>query len=146
MPRWQFLKSAFPAKAGIHASRDGAVEKWIPAFAGNADLRLGCNPNTGLQQQGGETMTVLLDPTAERSPSQRARLPRPERLDGLVIGLLDIAKARGDVFLDRLDERLQERGLAVKRYRKPTNTRTAPLPLQQQIATEVNLVIEGLSD
>ena len=39
-----------------------------------------------------------------------------------------------------------KRGLAVKRYRKPTNTRTAPLPLQQQIATEVNLVIEGLSD
>ncbi len=91
-------------------------------------------------------MSVLLDPTSERSPSQRARLPRPERLDGLTIGLLDIAKARGDVFLDRLDERLREQGLAVKRYRKPTNTRPAPLPLQQQIATEVNLVIEGLSD
>ena len=91
-------------------------------------------------------MSVLLDPTSERSPSQRARLPRPERLDGLTIGLLDIAKPRGDVFLDRLDERLQERGIAVKRYKKPTNARTAPLPLQQQIATEVNLVIEGLSD
>jgi len=50
------------------------------------------------------------------------------------------------VFLDRLDERLQERGIAVKRYKKPTNTRPAPLPLQQQIAGEVNLVIEGLSD
>ena len=76
------------------------------------------------------------------------RQPRrnDHRLDGLTIGLLDIAKARGDVFLDRLDERLRERGLAVKRYKKPTNTRPAPLPLQQQIATEVNLVIEGLSD
>ena len=91
-------------------------------------------------------MSVLLDPTSERSPSQRARLPRPERLDGLTIGLLDIAKPRGDVFLDRLDERLTERGLDVKRYKKPTNARTAPVPLQQQIATEVNLVIEGLSD
>ena len=91
-------------------------------------------------------MTVLLDPTSERSPTVRPRLPRPDRLDGLTIGLLDIAKARGDVFLDRLDERLQERGLAVKRYKKPTNTRPAPLPLQQQIATEVNLVVEGLSD
>ena len=60
-------------------------------------------------------MTVLLDPTSERSPTIRTRLPRPERLDGLTIGLLDIAKARGDVFLDRLDERLQERGIAVKR-------------------------------
>jgi hypothetical protein len=91
-------------------------------------------------------MTVLLDPTSERSPTTTPRLPRPERLDGLVIGLLDIAKARGDVFLDRLDERLRERGIAVKRYKKPTNTRPAPLPLQQQIATEVNLVVEGLSD
>jgi len=133
-------KIAFPAKAGIHASGDGAVGEWIPAFAGNAKLDL------GVANEGGEIMSVLLDPTSERSPSQRARLPRPERLDGLTIGLLDIAKARGDVFLDRLDERLREQGLAVKRYRKPTNTRTAPLPLQQQIATEVNLVIEGLSD
>src|SRR5216684_304366 len=98
------------------------------------------------RNKGGEVMTVVLDPTSERSPTLRARLPRPERLDGLTIGLLDIAKARGDVFLDRLEERLSERGIAVKRYRKPTNTRTAPLPLQQQIATEVNLVIEGLSD
>ena len=91
-------------------------------------------------------MRVLLDPTSERSPTIRARLPRPERLDGLTIGLLDIAKARGDVFLDRVDERLKERGIAVRRYKKPTNTRPAPLPLQQQIAGEVNLVIEGLSD
>lgn len=91
-------------------------------------------------------MTVLLDPTSERSPTLRPRLPRPEKLDGLAVGLLDIAKPRGDVFLDRLDERLRERGIAVRRYKKPTNARPAPVPLQQQIATEVNLVIEGLSD
>ena len=92
------------------------------------------------------TDRVHLDPTSERAPAQRGRLARPVSLDGLTIGLLDISKARGDVFLDRLDERLQERGIAVKRYKKPTNTRPAPLPLQQQIAGEVNLVIEGLSD
>ncbi len=91
-------------------------------------------------------MTVLLDPTSERNPTIRPRLPRPDRLDGLTIGLLDISKPRGDVFLDRLDERLKERGIAVRRYMKPTNARTAPVPLQQQIATEVNLVVEGLSD
>jgi hypothetical protein len=91
-------------------------------------------------------VTVLLDPTAEHSPALRPRRKRPQRLDGLVIGILDIAKARGDVFLDRLDERLQERGLAVKRYKKPTNTRPAPLSLRQQIAAETDIVIEGLSD
>jgi hypothetical protein len=91
-------------------------------------------------------LTVLLDPTSEQSPTVRPRLPRPENLNGLTIGILDIAKARGDVFLKRLGERLGERGIAFKHYAKPTNTRVAPLPLRQQIATEVNLVIEGLSD
>ena len=91
-------------------------------------------------------MTVFLDPTSERSPTIRPRLPRPERLDGLTIGILDIAKSRGDVFLHRLGERISERGITVKHYAKPTNTRPAPLPLRQQIASEVNLVIEGLSD
>ena len=91
-------------------------------------------------------MTVLLDPTSEQSPTVRPRLPRPENLNGLTIGILDIAKARGDVFLKRLGERLGERGIAFRHYAKPTNTRVAPLPLRQQIATEVNLVIEGLSD
>ena len=89
---------------------------------------------------------MLLDPTSERSPTIRPRLPRPDSLDGLTVGILDIAKARGDVFLYRLGERLSGRGIAVKHYAKPTNTRVAPLPLRQQIAAEVNLVIEGLSD
>ena len=91
-------------------------------------------------------MTVLLDPTSERTPTRRPRLKRPVSLDGLTVGILDIAKARGDVFLKRLGERLGERGIAFRHYAKPTNTRPAPLPLAQQIATEVDVVIEGLSD
>ena len=91
-------------------------------------------------------MTALLDPTSERSPTIRPRLPRPASMDGLTVGILDISKARGDVFLDRLDELLADRGIAVRRYMKPTMTRPAPLPLRQQIGTEVNLVIEGLAD
>ena len=91
-------------------------------------------------------MSLLLDPTAERSPTVRPRLPRPDKLDGLTVGILDISKPRGDVFLDRIDERLSERGITVKRYMKPTMARPAPLPLRQLIGTEVNLVIEGLAD
>jgi hypothetical protein len=91
-------------------------------------------------------MTILLDPTAETSPASRERLARPDRLEGLTVGLLDISKPRGDVFLDRLDERLTERGITVKRYMKPTVAKPAPLPLYQQIGTEVNVVIEGLAD
>ena len=91
-------------------------------------------------------VTVLLDPTAERSSGTRPRLPRPKRLDGLTVGILDISKPRGNVFLDRLDELLSRRGIQVRRYMKPTMTRPAPLPLRQQIAGEVNVVIEGLAD
>jgi hypothetical protein len=90
--------------------------------------------------------TILLDPTAERTSSMRALLARPAALDGLTVGLLDISKARGNVFLDRIDEQLVARGITVKRYRKPTFTRVAPTALKQQIAAECNIVIEGLAD
>ncbi|MBP6816764.1 MAG: hypothetical protein KA778_12475 [Burkholderiaceae bacterium] len=89
---------------------------------------------------------ILLDPTAERAPATRARLGRPASLEGLTVGLLDISKARGNVFLDRLDELLQARGVTVRRYRKPTFTRPAPLDLAQKIAAECHLVVEGLAD
>ena len=91
-------------------------------------------------------MNVVMDPTAEQSASSRARLARPEHLQGLTVGLLDISKPRGDVFLDRLETLLTERGVAVKRYMKPTVAKPAPLALRQQIVGEVNAVIEGLAD
>ncbi|MFZ9398717.1 MAG: UGSC family (seleno)protein, partial [Ilumatobacteraceae bacterium] len=47
-------------------------------------------------------MTTLLDPTNERRVQTMERVGRPESLRGLVVGLLDISKPRGDVFLDRL--------------------------------------------
>ena len=89
---------------------------------------------------------VLLDPTGELEIPQRQRPPRPQSLEGLTVGLLDIAKARGNIFLDRLDERLTERGIKVKRYAKATPSRLAPLALHQQIAGEVGVVVEGLAD
>ena len=90
--------------------------------------------------------TILLDPTAERTPSARPRPARPERLDGLTVGLLDISKARGNVFLDRIAELLAAQGVVVNRYKKPTFTRPAPTALRQRIAAENQLVIEGLAD
>ena len=92
------------------------------------------------------TDRVHLDPTSERAAAQRGRLARPVSLDGLTIGLLDISKARGDVFLDRLDVRLRERGLRVERFRKPTFAKPAPLDLRHRIATTCDVVIEALAD
>ena len=89
---------------------------------------------------------ALLDPTAEHAPAGRERSPRPASLEGLRIGLLDIGKARGDVFLERLESRLIERGSKVERFRKPTFTRIAPLDLRQDISTRCQVVIEALAD
>ncbi len=93
-----------------------------------------------------EAGRVLLDPTGERRKPIRERLARPARLEGLTVGLLDIAKARGDIFLDRLAELLAERGAVVKRYRKPTFTKPAPIDVRQQIAQECGAVVEALAD
>ena len=45
---------------------------------------------------------VLLDPTSERQLATRERLPRPASIEGLTVGLLDISKPLGDLFLDRI--------------------------------------------
>jgi hypothetical protein len=73
-------------------------------------------------------------------------LARPAELRGQVIGLLDISKPRGDVFLDRLEALLVEAGARVLRFKKPTFTKPAPVDLRQQIATQCTLVIEALAD
>ena len=89
---------------------------------------------------------TILDPTGERSVAERARLARPSSLDGVTVGLLDISKPRGDVFLDRIEERLVASGATVKRYSKPTFTKPAPVDLRHEIATECHVVIEALAD
>ena len=91
-------------------------------------------------------MTTLLDPTSERVPTQRPKAPRLAALDGATIGLLDIAKARGDVFLDQLESRLSERGAKVARYAKPTFTKPAPIDLRHEIAEQCDAVVEALAD
>ncbi len=88
----------------------------------------------------------LLDPTAELAPAARERLPRPASFANLTVGLLDISKARGNVFLDRLEEKLTTNGAKVERYQKPTFTRVAPMDIKQRISEQCNLVIEALAD
>jgi len=92
------------------------------------------------------TRIELLDPTGERQPAARPRAARPESLAGLTVGLLDISKPRGDVFLDRVEELLSGRGVEVLRYRKPTFTKPAPVDLRQEIGVRCDAVVEALAD
>ncbi len=91
-------------------------------------------------------MRVVLDPTSERTPAARQVNSRPVALTGLTVALLDISKARGDVFLDQLEIRLQADGVATRRYRKPTFAKPAPVDLRHEIATQCEVVIEALAD
>ena len=90
--------------------------------------------------------TTILDPTSERTVAERTRIARPASLEGLAVGLLDISKPRGNVFLDRIEQRLVDVGADVKRYRKPTFTKPAPVDLRHEISVECQVVIEALAD
>ncbi|HZD95075.1 MAG TPA: hypothetical protein VE133_12520 [Candidatus Sulfotelmatobacter sp.] len=73
-----------------------------------------------------------------------ARLPD---LCGKRIGLLDISKPGGSVFLDRLEEVLRTRyGAAeIVRARKPTYAKNAPPQVIEQLRG-LDAVIEALAD
>jgi hypothetical protein len=89
---------------------------------------------------------TLRDPTAETSPTRRARLAPPASLDGRVVALMDIGKSRGKEFIDRLEGHFKAAGITTKRYAKPTNTKVAPVELMQTIAAEAQLAVIALSD
>jgi hypothetical protein len=87
-----------------------------------------------------------LDPTSERATITRTLAERPESLDGKVVGLLDIRKPRGNVFLDRLEVLLNEQGLRTMRFMKPTFAKVAPVDLRHEIATKCDVIVEALAD
>jgi hypothetical protein len=89
---------------------------------------------------------IVLDPSGEREPAIRRRLPRLASLENARVALLDIFKPRGDLFLDRIEARLRERGAEVMRFTKPTFTKPAPLDLRHDIAEKCGAVIEALAD
>jgi hypothetical protein len=92
------------------------------------------------------TSRVILDPTSELVPATIPAVARPASLHGLRVGLLDITKPRGDVFLNRLQELIEARGATVERFAKPTFTKPAPADLRYEISTKCDVVIEALAD
>ena len=88
-----------------------------------------------------------LDPT-DSVAVPRKTAPRPAKLEGTVITLLDISKAKGNHLLDRVEELLRERAhpRAIIRRKKPTFARPAPEDLRQEILKNSDAVIEALAD
>ena len=91
-------------------------------------------------------MRTFLDPTGELEPIARMPLEKLNSLEGKTLGLLDISKAKGDVFLDRLEQIFSDTGVKVQRFKKPTFARPAPVGLIRDMSESIDVVIEGLAD
>ena len=69
-------------------------------------------------------------------------------LNDKVIGMLDISKPKGNVFLDRIAERLQEQyqPREIMRRMKPTFARPAPEEVRKELEQKCDVIIEALAD
>ena len=90
---------------------------------------------------------IIVDPTAERAPIGRRRATRPDRLHG-ALGIIDISKARGDIFCDEVARLLHERHpeIDIIRLKKPTFTKPAPRDLRDEVEMRCQAVIQALAD
>ena len=93
-------------------------------------------------------MTKLYDPTASPPRADASLAARLPDLRNKTVGLLDISKAKGNFFLDRVAAVLAE-GHApreIVRRTKPTFARPALDALRNELAERCDVVVEALAD
>jgi len=91
---------------------------------------------------------LLCSPTAQPMPRGFAIAPRPARLDGLRIGLLDNTKAPVDKIMDYLGAQLRARlpDATLFRISKQHPSLPAEAPQLQALAANADVVINALGD
>lgn len=87
-----------------------------------------------------------MSPLDERVRPAEPLARRPAGIAGLRIVLLDIGKARGREFLDRVEEGLRDRGADTVRLGKPLFSRPAPAEIVERAAIHGDLAVEALAD
>lgn len=94
------------------------------------------------------TSMTILEPTNAVSARAATLAPRPARLGGLRLGILDNGKPNSDRFLALLAERLaQVAGVEpAQRHRKPSIGRLAPAETIDELAAACQLVVTGVGD
>jgi hypothetical protein len=93
--------------------------------------------------------TILVNPLDETPRVSSKPAPRLANLNGATIGLLDISKPGGSIFLDHLEHLLKHSyGVAqVVRAIKPTFTKPAPdSVIAKFVDAKCDAVIEALAD
>ncbi|HEY0387817.1 MAG TPA: hypothetical protein VGC71_05225 [Gaiellales bacterium] len=87
-----------------------------------------------------------VSPFDERVRDSEPLAGRAASLEGRTVVLLDITKARGDEFLDRVERLLHRRGARTFRIAKESFSRPASPEVIEQIAIHGDLTVEGLAD
>ena len=93
--------------------------------------------------------TILINPLDETPRTPQVPAPRLKTLAGTTLGLLDISKPGGSLFLDHLERLLKERFEVgqIVRAMKPTFAKPAPDEvIHRLIAARCAAVIEALAD
>ena len=93
--------------------------------------------------------TILVNPLDETPRRPQAPAPRLDTLAGKTLGLLDISKPGGSLFLDHLERLLLERYevMRIVRVMKPTFSKPAPDEIVEKLMTGgCDAVIEALAD
>lgn len=90
----------------------------------------------------------LLSPDGRAAPEMIAMPPRPARLDGLRIGLLDNTKAPVDRMFEHLDRRLRERipGASTFYISKKHPSMGAEPEVHAALRANADVVITALGD
>ena len=92
---------------------------------------------------------TLVNPLNETLSAKRERAPRLDTLSGKTIGLLDISKPGGNIFLDALERLLIERFNVqeIVRATKPTFTKPAPDEvIEKLVSSRAAAILEALAD
>lgn len=93
-------------------------------------------------------MAKLYDPTVAPTQTVTPLAARVSDLNDKIIGMLDISKPKGKVFLDRLEARIRAdfQPRDVVRRMKPTFQRPAPEEVRKELEQQCDIVIEALAD
>jgi hypothetical protein len=91
---------------------------------------------------------IVLDPTDEPVKTSFTLAPRPEKLKGVTLGVIDNGKKNSDYLLKGILERLQaEEELVGHIYvRKPSVSHGIPADQAGMLAEQCQVVIAGIGD
>ena len=87
-----------------------------------------------------------VSPIDERAQELVPFAVRPPEITGKRVVLLDITKARGAEFLDRIERHLRDRGAETFRVSKEIFSKPASAEVIEEVAIRGDLAVEGLAD